>query len=177
MTEAFVRKLALVALLAASAAGVFAFTVSVSPAEGEAYAPPPDGSGSPLGFFVSGCLDALFESGCIVTDSSPERLSRSAWEGKTLSLAEEKEGLVDYVILVYVEWNASIYHKDALLPASIVYRILRVSDGAILSSGELEGIPDSEETSRNFEKSASRAGRSTVAPFITMLSTLIKGGE
>jgi hypothetical protein len=177
MTEAFVRKLALVALLAASAAGAFAFTVSVSPAEGYAFGPPPDGSGSPLGFFVSGCMDALFESGCVVTDSAPDRLSRSSWEGKLPSLAEAKEGFVDFVILVYVEWNASTYHKNALLPASIAYRILRVSDGAILAKGELAGIPDSEETSLNFEKSASRAGRSAIAPFLSLLSTLDMGGE
>jgi hypothetical protein len=177
MTEAFVRKLALVALLAASAAGAFAFTVSISPAEGEAYVPPPDGSGSPLGFFVSGCMDALFESGCVVTNSAPERLSRSSWEGKKPSLDEAKEGFVDYVILVYVEWKASAYRPSVLLPASITYRILGASDGAVLAAGELEGIPDSEETSRNFEKSVSQAGRSAALPFISLLSTLIKGGE
>jgi hypothetical protein len=177
MTEAFVRKLALVALLVASAAGVFAFTVSVSPSEGVTYVPPPDGTGSPLDFFVSGCMDALFESGCVVTDSAPERLSRSSWESKVPSLAEAKEGLVDYVICLYVEWNASTYHKDVLLPASIAYRILRVSDGAVLANGELEGIPDSEEASQNFEKSASRAGRAAVAPFISMLSTQVMGGK
>jgi hypothetical protein len=177
MTEAFVRKLALVALLAVSAAGAFAFTVSVSPAEGESYVPPPDGSGSPLGFFVSGCMDALFESDCVVTDSAPERLSRSSWEGKNPSLAEAKEGLVDYVILVYVEWKTSTYHTSVLLPASIAYRILRVSDSAVLAAGELEGVPDSEEASRTFMKSASRAGRSAALPFINLLSTLVKGGE
>jgi hypothetical protein len=177
MTEAFVRKLALVALLAAFTAGAFAFTVSVVPAEGEAYAPPPLGLGSPLSFFESGCMDALFESGCVVTDSPPDRLSRSAWEGKVPSLADAKEGFVDYLVLVYIEWNASTYHKDVLLPASIAYRILRVSDGEVVAKGELAGVADSEEASRNFEKSASLAGRSAVAPFINSLSTLVMGGE
>lgn len=177
MTEALVRKLALVALLAASAAGAFAFTVSVVPAEGESYVPPPDGSGSPLGFFVSGCMDALFESGCVVTDSPPDRLSRSAWETKMPSLADAKDGFVDYLVLVYIDWNVSTYHKNALLPASIAYRVLRVADGKVVAAGELPGILDSEESSLNFEKSASRAGRSAVAPFINLLSTLVMGGE
>jgi hypothetical protein len=176
MIPARLRKIALLVPLAAQAALSFALTVSVSPAEGAAYAPPPDGSGSSLNFFVSGCMDSLFEAGFVVTDTQTDRLSQADWRAKAPVLSEAKEGFVDYMMCVYVEWISSAFHKDALLPASIAYRILRVSDGAVLAEGVLDGIPDSEEASKAVERSASRAGALAAAPFLKLLSALM-GGE
>lgn len=174
MTDALLRKTALLVLLAAQAAGLFALTVSVAPTEGPAS--PPEGQSSPLRFFVSGCLDALFEAGYVVTDDAADRLDPSAWDAKVPNLALAREGFVDYLILVYVEWGASTFHKSALLPVSISYRILRASDGKVLAAGELPGVPDSEEASQNVERSASLSGRQAAAPFVKLLSTLM-GGE
>jgi hypothetical protein len=175
MIDSRVRKIAFFALAFAQAASAFAFTVSVSPAESGNFAPDGPDQASPMNAFVSGCMDALFESGSVVTDTAIERLDRAQWEGEKPDLREAKEGYVDYMIRVYVDWKASTFHKDALLPAAVSYRILRVSDGAVLGSGELAGIADSEESSKNAERSASLSGKQAVAPFVALLSTLSGG--
>lgn len=171
------RKLALLALLASFAWSGAALTVSVAPAEALAYAPPPDGIGSPIGYFVTGCLDVLYDYGWVATNSLPSRLPYGDWGDSSYSLAEAKEGLVDYVIAVYVDWKPSSYHKDALLPDSIRYRIVRVADGKVLREGEAGGAIDSEEASTGFARTASLAGAGAAKACVKLLSTLVTGGE
>jgi len=79
MAKMMLRKLALLAFLSSLACSAAALTVSIVPSEGKGYAPPPDGSGSPLRFLVSGCLDRLFDAGYVVTDANADRVSRSDW--------------------------------------------------------------------------------------------------
>jgi hypothetical protein len=171
-----VRKAALLALLASMAYTSAAMTVSVVPAEGKDYAPPPDGSGSPMGYLVSGCMNPLFDSGWVVTDAEVFRGPRSAWS-PGYALEGAREGLVDYVIALYVEWAPSSFHKDALLPADVAYRIVRVADGKVIMEGDVEGVPDSEEASARFDETASRAGARAALACAKMLRTLAMGGE
>jgi hypothetical protein len=174
------KRLALPVLLLSLAGAAAALTVSVAPSEGLAYAPPPDGSGSPLGFLTSGCLSQLFDAGFVVTDAAPTRLPRSAWDASGASdpvLPEARAGLVDYVIALYAEWKPSAFHKDVLLPARIEYRLLRVSDGSVLAEGEVEGAVDSEDASAHFESTVSQAGVQAARPCVKLLATLAQGGE
>jgi hypothetical protein len=177
MVETSVRKLALLIALFSLACASAALTVSVVPAEGKAFAPPPDGSGSPLGYLVSGCLGSLFDAGFVVTDETPFRGSRSAWGASGFALNGAKEGLVDYVIALYIDWAPSSFHKDALLPAGIAYSLVRVSDGKIIIKGDMAGIPDSEEASAHFTQTASQAGAQAALPCVESLRTLAMGGE
>lgn len=187
MMEKTVRKLALMAVLASLAGGALALTVSVVPSEETAYAPPPAGSGSPLGFLVSGCMNRLFDSGYIVTDAEAFREPRSSWlalgavdSGAALAgiaLMGAREGFVDYIVALYVDWSASAFRKDTLLPAGIGYSLIRVSDGKILLKGDIAGSPDSEEASAHFERTASQAGAEAALPCVKILETLAMGGE
>jgi hypothetical protein len=171
------KKLMLLALLASLAGSALALTVSIAPAEGLTYAPAPEGTGSPLGYFVSGCLGALYDSGCVATNTLTTRLPRDDWGSASYALAEAREGLVDYVIAVYVEWRASAFHKTALLPSSIAYRVVRVLDGSVVGEGRLEGAVDSEEASTGFARTASLAGNEAARKCVMLISTLVVGGE
>ncbi len=177
MAERVVRRLALLALLAASAISASALTVGIAPAEGKAYAPPPEGPGSPLGYLVSGCLSALFDAGFIATDAAASRIPREAWGPSDYALAEAKDGLVDYIIALYVDWAASSFHKGTSLPVSVEYRLVRVRDGEVIAEGSIRGLPDSEDSSSHEARTASQAGGSVVGDCSKTLSTLAMGGE
>jgi hypothetical protein len=177
MAKKTVPKLALLVLLGFIAFPAAALTISVAPSEGEEYAPPPDGSGSPLRSLVSGCMDLLFDSGWIVTDSAATRGPRSAWIRGGDALSEAREGLVDYMIAIYVDWVPSSFHKGILLPATVAYSIVRVSDGKTIIEGEVKGSPDSEETSTHFAEAASQVGTLVAQACVKPLRTLAEGGE
>jgi len=177
MASIRLRKTALLALVLSIPLGASALTVSVAPAEGKDYAPPPDGSGSPLSFLVSGCMTVLFDSGWIVTDTDAFRGAREAWNPGTNGIAGAKEGMVDYVVALYVDWAPSAYHKGTLLPAAVAYSVVRVSDGKIIISGEEKGTSDSEEASTHFAEAASAVGARVARACAAPLRTLAMGGE
>jgi hypothetical protein len=172
-----VRKASILALLAALSIPGYALTVGIAPAEAKDRAPPPEGLGSPMSYLVSGCLGVLFEAGHIATEASVSRVARESWGPADYGLAEAREGRVDYLIAIYVEWSQSSIHKDAALPASIAYRLVRVRDGRILSESSLGGPGDSEGTSTHEARTASQAGASVARPIVQLLSTLAMGGE
>ena len=177
MAEMQLRRMSILVLFAAMAFSASALTVGIAPAEGMAYSPPPEGSGSPIGFLVSGCMDALFDAGHITTDSAVARDPRDSWGPSDYGLASAREGLVDYVIALYVKWRPSAYHKEAALPSSIDYRLVRILDGKVLAEGSVQGPPDSESASSHEASTASQAGLAVAEPCIKILSTLAMGGE
>jgi hypothetical protein len=177
MAENMLRKTALLATLASLAWASAALTVSVAPAEGKADAPPAGVSGSPLGYLVSGCLGVLFDAGFVVTDDAPFQGTRSAWAGIDFATAGAKEGQIDFVVALYVDWTVSGFHKDVLLPTAIAYKLVRVSDGKVIIEGDMAGSPDSEEASAHFAQTASQAGAKTALPCVKSLRTLAMGGE
>jgi hypothetical protein len=177
MIDTTLRRLPLLTLLAALAASASALTVSIAPAEGKAYAPLPEGIGSPMASLVSGGLGALFEAGQIATDAGPVRVARSEWGAAWYALAEARENLVDYVIALYVNWATSTYHRTALLAGSIDYRLVRVLDGKVLSEGTILGPPDSEDASAHEAGTAYRAGASAADVCLKTLTALAMGGE
>jgi hypothetical protein len=170
-------KIAIFALITSFAFQAAALTVSVAPAEGEGYAPPPDGQGSPMRFLVSGCMDVFFDAGWIVTDSEAVRGPRSSWVPADRALAGASEGLVDFVVAIYVDWASSAFHKGTLLPGTVSYSIVRVADGKTIIEGEVKGSPDSEEASSHFAEAASMAGARVAQACARSLRTLAMGGE
>jgi hypothetical protein len=177
MATTLFRKLALLALMGFLAFPVVGMTVSVVPAEGKDYAQPPDGSGSPLGYLMSGCMGVLFDSGWIVTDAAAFLGPRTAWKPADYALPDAREGLVDFVIAIYVDWAPSSFHKGTLLPANVAYSLVRVADGKTIIEGEVEGSPDSEETSTHFAEAASSVGERVAQACSKPLKTLAMGGE
>jgi hypothetical protein len=171
------RKIAFFALFISIAFQAAALTVSVAPAEEADYAPPPDGRGSPIRFLVSGCMDVFFDAGWIVTDSEAFRGPRSSWVPADRALAGASEGLVDFVVAIYVDWAASTFHKGALLPGAVSYSIVRVADRKTIIEGEVKGSLDSEETSSHFAEAASMVGARVAQACARSLRTLAMGGE
>jgi hypothetical protein len=171
------RKLALFALCCSLALPAAALTVSIAPAEGSDYASPPEGSGSPLEFLVSGCMGVLYDAGYIVTDSEAYRAPRAAWNPKDHTLSGAKEGLVDCIVALYVDWVPSAFSKGTLLPVAVAYCVVRVADGSIIIEGEVKGNPDSEEASSHFAEAASMVGARVAQACSKPLRTLAMGGE
>ncbi len=172
-----VRKLSILVLMASLAFSASALTIGIAPAEGKPHAPPPVGTLSPIGFLIVGCMNSLFDSGYIATDGAVSRTSRDSWGIADYGLAEARDGSVDYMIAFFVEWEASSFHKAAMLPVSVDYRLVRVLDGKVLAEGLVPGPADSVDASSHESRTASRTGTSTAEPCIRILSTLAKGGE
>jgi hypothetical protein len=177
MADRPLRTLSLVVALAAAAISSWAMTVGVAPAEGGAYAPSPAGQGSPIGYLVSGCLSAIFDAGFIATDASVSRTDRPSWGPSNYGLAEAREGMVDYVVALYVEWAPSAFHKGASIPILVFYRLVKVGDGTVELEGSVPGPADSEDASSHEARTASQAGAAAAAPCMRTLAALAKGGE
>jgi hypothetical protein len=177
MTHTLIRRLSLLLLLAAWAWSAQALTVGLAPAEDTNYAPPPAGQGSPLGSLVSGCLNALFDAGYIVTDADVSRTTPDSWGPSSYHLAEAREGAVDYEIAFYVEWLSSAFHKDVLLPAKVRYRLLDTLDERQLAEGSVLGPADSENSSTHQARSAMQVGASVAVPCVKILRSLAMGGQ
>jgi|GEM_PF-1638996 hypothetical protein len=175
--DTLVGRLSLAALLASLAAGSYALTVCVAPAEAKAYAPAAGGTGSPIGYLVSGCMGGLFDAGHVATDESPARVDRDDWGSGDYALSGAREGSVDFVIALYVGWTPSSIHKDTLLPASVDYRLVRVLDGKVVAEGSIPGSADSEDASSHEARTASRAGASAAEACLRKLSAIAMGGE
>jgi hypothetical protein len=177
MTAHALRKLSILAFLAGLASGAYGLTVCVAPAQEKAFAPVPEGAGSPVGYLVDGCMSALFDAGHVATDEDTAMVRRGDWGERDYGLAGAKEGLVDYVIALFVEWAPSSIHKEAILPVTVDYRLVRVRDGRVLAEGSVPGSADSEDASTHAARTASRAGASAGAACIEKLSALGMGGE
>jgi hypothetical protein len=172
-----VRGFAIFIFLLAMAGFADALTVAVAPAQDTDYAPSSEARGSPIAYVVTGCMDALFDSGHVATDTPPVQVSRSAWGRNAYALTGASEGLVDYVIALYVEWAPSAFHKEVLLPTSIVYRLVQVSDGTVQGEGTVAGVPDSEDASAHEARTAIQVGRLAAVPCVELLAALAKGGK
>jgi hypothetical protein len=122
-------------------------------------------------------MDALFEAGHIATDSAVACTPRASWGPADYGLISARDGSVNYVIAVFVEWATSSFHKDILLPLSVDYRLVRVLDGKVLAEGSVNGPSDSENNASHESRTATQAGASVAEPCVRMLSTLAMGGE
>ena len=171
------RKLSILALFAVTAFSASALTVAVAPAEERNDASAQGGKESPIRYLVSGCLNSLFDAGFIATDSGVSRVQRDSWWLADYGLADARDGLVDYVIAVFVEWAPSSFHKGTALPVSVDFRLVRVFDGKVLAEGSVSGPPDSENAASQESKTASQAGAAATESCMKLLSTLVKGGE
>jgi hypothetical protein len=170
-------KAGLVIVLSLAAASAGALTIGVAPAEDSAYGPPPEGPGSPVGYLVSGCMNAVFDAGHIATDSPVVLVPIEAWGKGDYGLVTAKEGLVDCVIALYASWTPSSLHKDALLLESVAYRLVRVQDGELLAEGRVDGTPDSEDASTHPQRSASRAGGEIGQRCLEKIKAIYMGGK
>lgn len=170
-------RLSILIALAATAISASALTVGIAPAEGAGFAPPPEGAGSSMAGVVTGGLNALFDAGYVATDAQVARLERSSWGSMGLDLRSAREGLLDFVIELYVDWMPSSFHKDALIPVTIEYRLVRVADAKVVAEGSVPGPVDSESSSSHEESTAERAGASAVAPCVEILSNPALGGN
>lgn len=104
---------------------------------------------------MSGCEDACFDRGIIATDSRPVVLDRDAWLDPSLGLAPAREGLVEYLVSIYIEY-AAVQTGGRLLPVALQYRVIRVEDGSVLGDGSVD-IPQASVDSPKKLEAFSRA--------------------
>jgi len=119
-------------LLALPAAGAVAQTV-----EFLCVVSSDEGTGEISEALMSGCEDAFFDLGIIATDSRPVALDRDAWLDPALGIAAAREGLVEYLVSIYVEYGA-VQAGSRLLPLAIEYRVIRVEDASVLGEGSVD---------------------------------------
>jgi hypothetical protein len=130
-----------------------------------------------MAYLVSGSMNVLFDAGYIATDAIVAHTPRALWGPVDFGLPAARESSLDYVIALYVEWAPSSFHKEASLPASVDYRLVRILDGKVLAEGSVGGSPDSEAASSHEARTASLAGASAAESCVRKLSTLAMGGE
>jgi hypothetical protein len=163
---------ALCALLAALP--VSATTIALDPAEDLAYSKLPP---RPFEALLSGCLDGLFAAGCIATNAAPSSGTRADWEAAAYGLSAARAGYVDYLVAIWAEWKSSAFRKDTWIPASVAYRIVRVSDGQVLASGSIPGPADSPAAAADAPKTAEAVGRSLAAACLGLIGPRSNGGH
>lgn len=96
-----------------------------------------EGTGEISEGLLSGCEDAFFDQGLIATDSRPVALDRSAWNDPALGIASAREGLVEYLVSIYIEYG-SAQPGGRLLPVALLYRVIRVEDASVLGEGSVD---------------------------------------
>jgi len=173
MAPSRARSSAAALLFLSASLGLNAVTVGLSPAEEGSFGEL--GRETPMRFLVSGCLDRLFDAGFIATDSSVRPSSLAEWGKAEIDESALRDAFVDFDIRLYVEWKESSYKLEALLPSRIAFRLVRVSDGSIVSEGSVDGPPDSEDAAMHHEAEAAKAGAAGIASCIELLRTLAKG--
>jgi hypothetical protein len=171
------RILFLASLAAIFPAGAAAFTISVAPAQDPAYPAEGEENPTPIGALVSGCLDVFFDAGMIATDARSERIPREEWQAPSFGLGAARDGLVEYSLALYPAWKPSVYRKGAWLLSFVEYRLVRVSDGTVVSVGALEGLKDSEKVAREVDRSVSSIGASVASTCIEVLDSRLVGGK
>ena len=118
-----------------------------------------------------------FHGANYVTDAACASLRRADWGGGTEVLGPARDGRVDYVVGIFVAWKPSAFKKDAWIPGSAEYRILRVSDGELAASGRLEGPADSEPVAAAAARNAESFGASLGARCLAVFEARIPGGK
>jgi len=104
-----------------------------------------EGTGEISEALMSGCEDAFFDMGIIATDSRPVVLDRKAWLDPSLGLAPAREGLVEYLISIFIEYGPA-QAGGRLMPVALQYRVIRVEDASVLGDGSVDipqASPDS----------------------------------
>lgn len=127
-TIAFVLCLLLALPLAGMGAQTVEFLCAVSSDEG---------TGEISEALMSGCEDAFFDLGIIATDSRPVALDREAWLDPAFGIAPAREGLVEYLVSIYIEYGSS-QAGGRLLPVVLQYRVIRVEDASVLGEGSVD---------------------------------------
>jgi len=169
-----VPSLALV--LFAIASSLAAQTVGLAPAQAAELSPGAEAA-TPEPNLVSGCLGKLFDAGLIATDAPCAFVGRAEWEAPSFGIAAAEDGSVEYVIALYTVWTQSFYLKSAWLVGNVEYRLVRVSDGAMLSHGSFGGPPDSAPAALDTNRAAASVGSAVGSVCVAALLSLSTGGK
>jgi hypothetical protein len=84
---------------------------------------------------LGGSLDALFGSGLIATNETIRRADQTVFRSLDYGIASAREGLVDYLAILWIRYGASGAVPPAPVPEEVMWRLVRVRDGAVLGDG------------------------------------------
>ena len=173
-----VPSLALAALFIVppSASNLAAQTVGLAPAQAAELAPGGEAA-TPEPNLVSGCLGELFDAGLIATDAPCAYVGHAEWEDAAFGIAAAEEGSVEYVIALYADWIQSLYRTSAWLIGNVEYRLVRASDGAMLSQGSFRGPEDSYAAASETNRAAASVGSAVGSACAAALLPRSTGGK
>lgn len=100
---------------------------------------------------MSGCLDEFFDGGLIATDSRPVVVGREEWLDAPLDMGLARDGLLQFLVAIYIEYRPADDLGGRLMPVAILYRILRVDDAALLAEGNVEVPQARADTAKKLE--------------------------
>lgn len=115
---------------------------------------------------TEGCMDALFAGGSIAADTRPESLDEAGWANTALGVRRAEDGLADYVLSFYIQWHPSESQAGRAIPASIRYRVVKVTTVKVLLEGELTPPPDNAETIKKLDFMLVTLGESMAKAFL-----------
>ncbi|MCX7025622.1 MAG: hypothetical protein NT080_13555 [Spirochaetes bacterium] len=95
---------------------------------------------------LGGCLDALFASGFIATNPVPVEGDEPDSGDPAFGIREARNGMADFVLVLALRYGWSTAEPTKELPRVCRWRVVRASDGVVLSAGESDGPADSRET-------------------------------
>lgn len=106
-------------------------------------------------FVISGALDALFNAGRIGTNARPVAGDAASFR-QYVPESEAAEAMIDYVVVILAEY-------DGLNPVpSCRYRLIRVSDGHDIVSGDVPAPVPASTAAKDVEKACVDVGASVV---------------
>jgi hypothetical protein len=132
--------------------------------------PPGLAAGRALEELLAGGMDALFESGRIVTNGKAVELGRGDWGLDPRDLRECREGFVDYVAFLYAGFAASELKPGLPRPLSLEFRIYDVHDGAVAAEGSLAPPPGRDESEDGLGRAMRALGREAAVAAFAALS-------
>jgi hypothetical protein len=91
----------------------------------------------PIEDVVTGCLDALFDAGLIVTEFSISAPVGGELRASAEELAAARKGGIDLLIAIYVVWAPQKAGSSLRLPIHTEYRMISVPEGIYIKEGKL----------------------------------------
>jgi hypothetical protein len=84
---------------------------------------------------LEGSLEVLFNSGLIATNESIGRVEKTAFQSAEYGLASARDGLVEYLAIVWIRYSASGEDPIVPVPETVLWRLVRVRDGTVFGKG------------------------------------------
>lgn len=117
---------------------------------------------------VSSCMSELFNSGLIATSAHTSAIGISAFSKRAdLGIREAIEGYIDFLIIVFIDFEKNPYGNGEIIPESIHSRFMMVSNKEQLGEFERRFEYPTKESAGKAPELCRAVGREIVAKFLS----------